>query len=621
MAKKPAVRIHTSGLHGFHPKMTFPLEQLTPALAAPRDEISERLYWDAREYGNFESPSQNIQAFEQQLQGFSQSDLLLASLETPVSPVLAERGKLAAAIEQLDPSRRERLSNRLEALDTRARATGLSREQLEATYGQIRRLIENRAATLTDEQRLNIAEQVLSMAADPTSIDQGVHDTCGAAVIEVRSYIRHPEKAAKLVADAALNGEVLTRNGVALPIDTAPHDTSKLDLPKSGQRSHASELFQVAAINLVLNDGIGEKEGKIAFRQNDRRPEAIDMGEIVLDFSVHPPAEKKFTGLFVSDILRMNKLVTGDDEPELVLWKARALGGRQYGKPFTNETEMENALREAKSNGKLPAVIYVYSGNDPLWQDAPNNNDGGRGDGHYINVTDVHPGEPTTVEIDSTWWRRADYLKSTGKSMKLCDLYMSSLTPKEAEAQLRQQIAADVADGRIDTSRQIALARQEWVNGKIDTEGLESSLRELLLYADMRWQAERKVGNLNVDEQRRALTKAMEAVDRLPYANKVRMLETLKNKGVIDDREYVSALVATANEMSEQRMMTTFAGEYDPKMELGYRRAQDELSRRFEALSPEVRRSVEEQLRRGQNSTSTGFFASRAKERRERRKL
>lgn len=601
--------------------MTFPLEQLTPALAPPRDEISERLYWDAREYGNFESPSQNIPAFEPQLQGFPQSDLLLASFETPVTPVLAERSKLAGAVEQLDASRRERLSNHMEALETRARADGLSRDQLEAAYCQIRRLIENRATTLTDEQRLNIAEQVLSMAADPTSIDQGVHDTCGAAVIEVRAYMRHPEKAAKLVADAALNGEVLTRNGVALPIDTTPHDTSKLDFPKTGQRSHASELFQVAAINLVLNDGIGGKEGSIAYRQNDRRPEAVNLGEVVIDFSVHPPVEKKFTGLFVSDILRLNKLVTGEDEPDLVLWKARALGGRQYGKPFTNETEMENALLEAKSKGKLPAVIYVYSGNDPVWQDAPNNHDGGRGDGHYISVTAVHSGKPPTVEIDSTWSKRADHLKSTGRSMKLSDLYMSSLPPKEAEAKLREQIVSDAEAGKVNTARQIALARQEWVNGKIDTNGLESSLRELLIFADMRWQADRKTGKLDADEQRLALNKAMEAVDRLPYANKVRMLETLKNRGVIDDREYVSALVSTANEMTEQRMMKTFAGEHDPQAELGYRRAQEELSQRFDALRPEVRRSVDEQLRLGQNSDTTGFYASRAKERRERRKL
>lgn len=599
--------------------MTLPIEQLTPARASLRDEISERLYQDARPTGRFDSPGSNNLVFEPPLQGFPKSDLLLARYEFPVAP--GEKASLINSVNKLDAERRERFQNRIEAFETRARTERLSPSQIEATYGQIRRLIENRSVSLSEEQRLNIAEQVMSSAADPTTIDQGVHDTCGAAVIEVRTYMRHPEKAIKLVADAALNGEVLTRNRIALPIDTTPHDTSKLDVPKSGQRSHASELFQVAAINLVLNDGLGAKEGSLAYRQNDRRPETVNLGEIVVDFSVHPPREKKFDGLYVSDVLRMNKLVTGEDEPDLVLWKTATRGGRQFGTPFTNETEMERALLEAKRNGKLPAVMYVYSGNDPLWQDAPNNNDGGRGDGHYINVTNITPGKPPTVEIDSTWWRRADHLKSTGKSMKVSDLYASSLPPKEAESLLREQIAADVKAGKPDAARQIALARQEWVNGKIDTGGLESSLRELLLYADMRWQADRKAGKLDAQEQSRALSKVMEAVDRLPYANKVRMLETLKNKRVIDDREYVSALVATSNEMNEQRIMMTFAGEHDPQAELGFRRAQDEISRRLDTLTPEVRRAVDEQLRKGQNADNTGFYASRAKERRDRRKL
>ncbi len=125
-----------------------------------------------------------------------------------------------------------------------------------------------------------------------------------------------------------------------------------------------------------------------------------------------------------------------------------------------------------------------HSGSDPLWQDAPNNADGGRGGGHFINVTDILPGRPPKVEIDSTWWRRADHTKNTGKALNLSDLYMASLEPKDAEAKLREQVATDVAAGKTDTARLVALARQEWVNGKIDTDGLESSLRELMLFAD-----------------------------------------------------------------------------------------------------------------------------------------
>ncbi|MBA3992225.1 MAG: hypothetical protein C0469_01775 [Cyanobacteria bacterium DS2.3.42] len=621
--------------------MTLPLEQFAPAQAPPRDETGERLFWDARKFGQLEAPNAQVRThepqlrthepqlrthepqlrtYEPQLQGFAPAELLLAKVEF-TSSGLNPKDSLTSAVDKLNPERRDRIYRRMEEFETRARNEHLTAAQVDATYEQIQRLIQTPSASLTEEQRLNIAEQTISMAADPTSIDQGMHDTCGAAVVEVRTYMRHPEKAIQLVADAALTGEVWTKSGKTLPIDVTPHDTSKLDFPKSGQRSHASELFQVAAINLALNARPGIQEGSLAYRQNDRRPETINFGERVIDYSQHPPTDRKFEGLYVSDVLLMNKLVTGEDEPDLVMWRSSVKRERAFGKPFTTETEMENALFEAKRNGKLPAIMFVYSGSDPLWQDAPNNADGGRGGGHFINVTDILPGRPPKVEIDSTWWRRADHTKNTGKSLNLSDLYMASLEPKDAEATLRQQVANDVSAGKTDTARLVALARQEWVNGKIDTDGLESSLRELLLFADMRWKNERLAGKLDIDEQRRSLSKTMEAVDRLPYANKLRMLETLKNRGVIDDKEYNSAVVATANEMSEHRMMMTFAGELDQQAELGFRRAQDELGQRLNAMTPEARRGVDEQLKRGQNTDNTGFFASRAKERRDRRKL
>jgi hypothetical protein len=599
--------------------MTFPLEQFSPAQAPPRDETAELLYWDAREFGHLKAPNAPPKPYESQLVGFTPSEMLLKRVEFPTSS--GEKTSLSNAIDRLDSARRDRFYRRMEEFETRARKEYMPAAQIEATYAQIRRLIEGRSASLTEEQCINIAEQTISMAADPTSIDQGVHDTCGAAVVEVRTYMRHPEKAIQLVADAALNGEVLTKSGRALPIDTTPHDTSKLDFPKPGQRSHASELFQVAAINLALNARPGTQEGAVAYRQSDRRPETINLGEKVIDNSVFPPTEKKFEGLYVSDVLLMNKLITGEDEPELVLWRSPEQKARAFGEPFTTEIELEKALLEAKQNGKLPAILYVYSGSDPLWQDAPNNADGGRGGWHFINVTDIHPGRPPKVEIDSTWWRRADHTKNLGKSLSLSELFLSTLDPRDAETQLRQQVAAAAKAGTPDTARQVALARQEWVNGKIDTDGLESSLRELLLFADLRWKNELKAGKLDVYEQRRTLSKTMEAVDRLPYANKLRMLESLKNRGVIDEREYNSAIVATANEMSEQRMMMTFAGELDAQAELGFRRAQDELDKRLSAMSAEVKRDVNEQLKRGQNTDNSGFFATRAKERRDRRKL
>ncbi len=599
--------------------MTSRLEQYQPALASAQDETAERLFWSAHDFGQPPKQFALKEIFAPQFEQSASTDWLLARADTTFNR--GEKNGLSNAVEKLDTARRDRFNSRIAEIEIRAGQEKLTASQVDATYAQVRRLLEGHSNSLTDEQLINIGEQVLSMSADPTSIDQGVHDCCGAAVVEVRTYMRHPELASKLVADVALSGQVMTGKGTVIDIDLTPHDTSKLAFPKSGQRSHASELFQVAAINLVLNDRPGALEGSIRYIQNDRRPEASDTGERVIDSSVFPPKERKFEGLYVADVLRMNKLITGEDEPDLVLWRARERGASRYGKTFTTEAEMEKALSDAKRDGKLPAILYVYSGSEPLWQDAPNNADGGRGSWHFINVTDILPGKPPKVEIDSTWSKRADHTKGSGKPISLSDLYLSTLDPNEAEAELRKRVDADSTSGKIDTGRQIALARQQWVNNNISTDGLEQSLRELLLYADFRWKNEAKAGKLDAGEKDRSLTKLMESVDRLPYANKIRMLESLKSKGVIDDGEYNSAVVATANEMSEQRMMITFAGEMTPQSEAAFRNAQDELGKRLRSMSPQVRTQVDEQLKRGQNTDNTGFFASRAKERRGRRKL
>ncbi len=234
-----------------------------------------------------EAQNAQIRTSEPQLHGFAPAEMLLAKVEYSTSTEQNQRIRLLRAVDKLNPERRDRFYRRMEEFETRARNEHLTAAQVDATYEQIQRLIQNPSASLTEEQRLNIAEQTISMAADPTSIDQGMHDTCGAAVVEVRTYMRHPEKAIQLVADAALTGEVLTKSGKALSIDVTPHDTSKLDFPKSGQRSHASELFQVAAINLALNARLGTQEGSIAYRQNDRRPETVNFGERVIDYSQH----------------------------------------------------------------------------------------------------------------------------------------------------------------------------------------------------------------------------------------------------------------------------------------------------------------------------------------------
>lgn len=608
--------------------MTSILEQFQIAHDPAQDQTSERLLSGAQDFVRPRvKPAIEPQFLQfEPLQSAQNTKSLFVSSEWQSSEPsqsrrTLEKDKLLSFAGELDADQRDSLNSNITAFEKRARSSKLSAQQVESTFGQVRRIMEIRSDNLTKKQLLNIAQQVMAMAADPLSIDQGVHDTCGAAVVQVRAFMRHPEKAAGLIADVISTGKVFTPKGLGVPIDLTPHDTSKLDSPKPGQRSHASEIFQVAAVNMALNNRAEVLEGSLSYKQNDRRPETIDTGERVIDRSVFPPRDSKFAGLFVSDVLSMNKLVTGEDDPDLVLWHAKDKTGARFGRPFTSEADLQEALFEAKRDGRLPAVLYVYSGNEPLWQDAPNNADGGRGSWHFINVTDIQPGSPPKVEFDSTWIRRADHVSPSGKALSLSDLYLATLSPRQAESALKQRVDGDRKAGKNDTANQVALARQQWINNSITTDGYEQSLKELMLHSGFRWRNDAKTGKLDTDEKERSASKLMEAVDRLPYANKMRTLESLKNSGIIEEKEYNSALVATANEMAEHRMMKNFAGELSDEDEARFKTAADEFSKQVKARPAADRRDIEEQVKRGQNADSSGFFASRASERRQRRKL
>lgn len=53
----------------------------------------------------------------------------------------------------------------------------------------------------------------------PTIISQGAHNTCNVTTIEVRTYMKYPEKATKLVADIATTGTYVTGSGIKVKLE------------------------------------------------------------------------------------------------------------------------------------------------------------------------------------------------------------------------------------------------------------------------------------------------------------------------------------------------------------------------------------------------------------------
>ncbi|MBC7999224.1 MAG: hypothetical protein IAF58_14840, partial [Leptolyngbya sp.] len=449
-------------------------------------------------------------------------------------------------------------------------------------------------------------------------IDQGEHGTCGAAVVEVRTYWRSPEKAAKLVADAALTGEVMTPRGVSLPIDVQPHDTSKKTEMKNGQRSHASELFQVAAINLALNTAPGMVPGSIAYRQMNKPKEGSSSGEVVIDYSQHPPVEKNFGGLQVDQVLRINHIVSGRADKDIVLWRADKHDPREIGKVFTDETELEKAIVSAKKNGSLPVILFVHTGNEPLWKDSPINIDGGKGAWHFINITDIDNGLPRRVSVDSTWWKNADHGKEGEEGITISDLYVASLSPKEAEKALskREQQRFDAVSN---TGKDISLVRQKWVAGLINSDQLEKSLGELAENSKTRWNKEAIAGIGDRNEQVKSIKTLMEAVDRLPSENKIRLLDKLCDQGYLRLDEYQAGLIASAIELNAQKKVMVADGDFNSKAEEAFIKAEKQYLTQLNALTEAQKNAVITAVKNRHMPDDSSFFVKRTRDREARR--
>ncbi len=194
---------------------------------------------------------------------------------------------LASALDPIqDKDRIKSIKNNLNKIDERVSRNEISSRQAAETYQNVERLLTDKATTnLTDDQRQALAEQVLANAAEPTRIDQGKYNTCNVTAGEVLAYSRTPERAAKLVADVALNGNYTARYNNpyygqverTVEIDPTPHGESLLHPAPDGTREHASEIFQVTAVNLAYN---ASDEGSYRYRQTEPDPDKPwDTGE------------------------------------------------------------------------------------------------------------------------------------------------------------------------------------------------------------------------------------------------------------------------------------------------------------------------------------------------------
>lgn len=303
--------------------------------------------------------------------------------------------------------------------------------EIAATYQHLSRLFDdtNTRSPYDQRRRNQIAEQVIAHAANPTLVDQGNRPTCNVTDVEVRTYMRNPAEATRLVVDVATTGRYVTtkepRTLVFLDAGSLRPDTqSQKHPPVDGERGLASQIFQLTAGNIyyTTENNRTNPPGQVRYEQDP----AQKFEERVIDYSQNPPKviNKGFIGAASCRLMEIGSQITGDPLP-------RDGGYEWFITSASSEAELHQKLIRLKQNGQLPATIYVDTNNEPFYTDSGEGTAGGSGGGHVVNVLDYEPGPPCKLAIDSTWGSTLDHDKN-GR-VDLHELYMAMCEPTSTD--------------------------------------------------------------------------------------------------------------------------------------------------------------------------------------------
>lgn len=361
------------------------------------------------------------------------TDAQIVSTEPPAGSNEA-RTKLENSLnEQFTKDKvRARFRAEMDAFESRVQRDNLKPEQITQTYEEIARLMaKDEKSTIPLERRVQLAQQVLRQASYPPIIDQGRHNTCIANALEVRAYTRSPEKAAKLVADLALNNSFRTLDNTEISLDAGsmtPDEEADEAIPANGQRSFASQLFAIAANNVYwLRTEIGAfnepvTKGSYRFSQAPNwrgtrfGPEAermFDFGERVIDMRTKPlkwVADRP--ALPVESIEDMYAQITGDTAGGFVI----TAKNKEFNlsQPVESADQLKERVVKLKEDRLMPAVLIVNTNNEP-WNNYP-------GIWHAINILDYNA-EKDRLSVSDQYGKESD------KNMKARDLFNAARGP------------------------------------------------------------------------------------------------------------------------------------------------------------------------------------------------
>lgn len=344
-----------------------------------------------------------------------------------------------------NPAQKERFRNLMNRFEERCSVNGIPEEEVNQTYKQLSRLLSAESHRVTGEDACTkLAEQILYICANPEVTCQGDNNTCALSAIEKRMYTLKPSAAARLVTDIAITGEyhfdskynesnhsnhekltiyaseisgLLDADFESKCLHTDFDQERNRDLQRNGQRSRASQIFQLAAVNIAYAEHNSNSPGEqIVYQRKGGHQDEDEL--IARDLTGIGRRNEKVIArepnLGEYDLVKLYNQIADTSDTSFVLVGPPEPPKPGQGKPsappdpgtpdtFTliqSDSELLENLRMLDAKKQLPAIVTIDGGHPFI---SYNKSDGA----HSINVTGVGPdqGSQTSLTISNHWFK------------------------------------------------------------------------------------------------------------------------------------------------------------------------------------------------------------------------
>ena len=304
------------------------------------------------------------------------------------------------------------------------------------TLDEISRLLKAEDGVVEGSLRRRAAQEMIHHAANPLSVGQGDHPTCGPNSIAQELYQSQPSLAARITTDSLLAGQWTGKDGkvIDLPAETLARsqaDSGRFP-PSPGERSYAVQVIESALMNdigahtdppmrytesavPVFKDVPADDPGQLMHAQHN-----WIMADGSLRSVVKPGSENfsqsggiapwqvteeinRLTGKEHS-LLRFKGFSPNDTPPPRSLAASLQDNGFVY---FANQSELETKLNELNQSGQFPMLASVNGKrSENVKEDSaimpPPEQTKLADEDHFIGITEYKPGnrtQPAMVRI------------------------------------------------------------------------------------------------------------------------------------------------------------------------------------------------------------------------------